>query len=225
MGLLDVLLTLRPKKALSNLPAHLQPRLPRFAIAIACPVATEKDLSACASPQEGTTAPGMTSESPPALRRAPALRDRRPRQHLPGRSPSSPGPHFSTLMAERLPLTYLNVSQVDLFLYLYPPSPTTRQTGAAARGGREVSASPRGARSGKFGANHPLEAESWPRSPPNPREVPPCVCLGRWSESAAPGPASPDPHPEAPGPPGSTAAQEAAWLHPAVGGVGMGGET
>ena len=61
-------------------------------------------------------APGMTSESPPALRRALALRDCHPRQHLPGRSPRSPRSHFSTLMAKRLPLTYLNVSQVDLFL-------------------------------------------------------------------------------------------------------------
>ena len=103
--MLGVLLTLRPKKALSNIPAHVQTRCPPSAIANKCPgVATEKDLSL----------------------RQPSGEHHGARKDLSAPT-SSPRSHFSTLMAKRLPLTYLNISQVDLLLYFYRPSPTTSQ--------------------------------------------------------------------------------------------------
>ena len=103
--MLGVLLTLRPKKALGNIPAHLQTRCPPSAIANKCPVvATEKDLSL----------------------RQPSGEHHGARKDLSAPT-SSPRSHFSTLMAKRLPLTYLNISQVDLFLYFYRPSPTMSQ--------------------------------------------------------------------------------------------------
>ena len=105
MGMLGVFLTLRPRKlsATSRPISRLAALdLPLQSCALLLPARRTSSLPQPSGERHGT----RQDFSAPA---------------------SSPRSHFSTLMAKRLPLTCLNVSQVGFFLYFYLPSPTTSQ--------------------------------------------------------------------------------------------------